>query len=238
MPGRHGHTKHAVVVSAHTPLQQLLPSPHSASVIHPQRPFVHAPLFGHATPQAPQFGEVLSAVSQPSAARLLQSANPESHCPKPHIPLLHWPAAWAGAHARLQAPQSVRLFNERSQPSAGSPLQSAKPGRHMMLPHTPALQAAEATFANLVQLFLQLPQLAGFDRSASQPLPGIPSQFARPLSHTRLHVPSSQLELTTSISEAHTLLQPPHVAGRPKSDSHPSPRLLLQLPRPSVQRVI
>lgn len=223
-----------VDVSAQVPSQQLLPNPHSASVVQPQRPLLQVPLFAQELPQLPQFCAVLSGVSQPSFGRLLQSAKPRSHCIKPHVPFVHWLCACAGAHARSHAPQSVKLFSERSQPSAGLPLQSAKPGRHMILPHVPAVHVAEATFASVVQLFMQLPQLAEVVRSASQPLPGMPSQSARPVPQTRLHLPPSQLDDRTSISDAHTLLQPPHVVGRLKSASQPSARLVLQLPRPSV----
>jgi hypothetical protein len=199
---------------------------------------VHEASFGQTVPHAPQFCGELRAASQPSAGRLLQSAKPVSQRETAQLPLVHWPSACASAHARPHAPQSDALFSERSQPSDGSPLQSPKPGRHTIFPHTPASHVADATFGSIVQLFLQLPQLAGFDRSASQPLAVIPSQSARPDPQTKLHLPSSQLALTTSMRAAHTLLQPPQVAGKPKSASQPSATLSLQLPRPSLQRVI
>jgi hypothetical protein len=102
----------------------------------------------------------------------------------------------------------------------------------------PELHVADATFASIVQLFMQLPHVAMVDRSASQPFALAPSQSARPLPHTRLHLPSSQPEDTTSISDAHTLPQPPHVVGKLKSASQPSARSLLQLPRPSLHWLI
>jgi hypothetical protein len=234
-----GHTKQADDVSAQAPSQQLLPTPQSASVWQLHFPFTQVLLFAQTLPQLPQFCAELNGVSQPSPGSRLQSAKPVSHCIMRHVPVAHWPWACAGAQARSHAPQSVALFNERSQPSAGSPLQSAKPGRHCMLPQLPALHAADATFASVVQSFMHLPHVAALDKSASQPFALAPSQSARPLPHTWLHLPSWQLEDSTPpICVAHTLVQLPHVAGKLKSASQPSARLLLQLWRRSLHWVI
>ena len=102
----------------------------------------------------------------------------------------------------------------------------------------PASQRALRTFARRPQSLPQRPQLAGSLKSASQPFTVRPSQSARPLPHTNLHIASSQLDESTFGSDRHTFSQAPQVSGKLKSDSQPSESCPLQSPRPSMQVVI
>lgn len=114
------------------------------------------------------------------------------------------------AHVFLHAPQlplSARVLT--SQPFAGLPSQSAKPGLHAPIAHTPAPQLALA-LAKLQrtpqppQLFTSLAPVA-----VSQPLPAAPSQSPKPAAHA----PTTQLRaahaLIEAFASAHTLVHDP-----------------------------
>ena len=132
------------------------------------------------TPQPPQlltFAAVLT--SQPSVRLLpLQSAKPAVHAP------LQTPPPHCAATLLLEqvAPQPPQLFASpftlTSQPSTCLlPLQSAKPAVHAPL-QTPAVHCCatllpEQTVPQPPQLFAELVVLT------SQPLAGLPSQFAK-----------------------------------------------------------
>jgi hypothetical protein len=177
----HGYTKQLPLVSMQLPLQHVWPGAHVESLLQPHTPFWHALPAAQALPHAPQCSAVLSGVSQPLAALPSQLPKPESQLPSWHCPELQLALAWAGAQVWLQLPQSFAVRVERSQPSAGSPLQSAKPGAQRRLLHTPAAQSAPLTLAKRMQLLPQAPQLPGAFRSASQPSSGRLLQLARPL---------------------------------------------------------
>ncbi len=78
-------------------------------------------------PQPPQLlASLPSAISQPLARVPSQSAYPTSHTVKPQTPSRHEGAALAKEHALPHAPQwPLSVAGVVSQPSAGSPLQSA-----------------------------------------------------------------------------------------------------------------
>src|SRR5262245_50225953 len=85
---------------------------------------------GQTRPQAPQLVGVSTAASQPLEASPSQSPNPDRHVKPPlQAPAAQWPTACAGAGQTWpqvpQLPPSASRLT--SQPSPGSPLQSAKP---------------------------------------------------------------------------------------------------------------
>jgi hypothetical protein len=62
-----------------------------------------------ALPQAPQWLVVSRRASHPSATLLLQLAKPALQLTMRHMPAMHAPVAFAGAHARPQPPQWARF---------------------------------------------------------------------------------------------------------------------------------
>src|SRR4051812_816361 len=95
----------------------------------------------------------------------------------------HAPLTQAFSQANAHVPQWVTSFaRSTSQPSAGSALQSPKPGSQTRT-HFPAEQSG-ASWAAASQATPQAPQLSMLVESApSQPLPGSPSQSAKPGGH-------------------------------------------------------
>jgi hypothetical protein len=73
VPSAQGKGKQSVSISAQVPSQQASPAAQSPSAAQPQTPLLEAPA-PQLLPHVPQFSRVLSAVSQPSAARPLQFA--------------------------------------------------------------------------------------------------------------------------------------------------------------------
>ena len=149
-----------------------------------QSPFVHVPApFADAQrwPQPPQLaGSVATFFSQPSSVRPLQSAQPASQAPMPHAPPLHIDAACAKSHALSHVPQCRASEPScASQPSAGSPLQSAKPPSQPATPHLLASHFCEAWSS--AQTLAQLPQCCGSSVViVSQPFWGLASQSPKP----------------------------------------------------------
>lgn len=97
-----------------------------------------------------------------------------------------------------------------SHPSAGSALQSAKPGSHTT-PQLPIVQTPVAFGGSSAQARVQLPhRMRSDETSASQPLLGMPSQSAKPGSHrTSVHVRVAQL--STAPGRLHSTPQPPQL---------------------------
>lgn len=222
-------------VGTQRPEQQLVPVRQSASAVQPQAPFWQLPPAGHTVLQAPQFSGELSAASQPLLGSPSQSPKPASHAPLRHWPVLQSPVACASAHGWLQAPQSLAVLSDFSQPSAADWLQSAKPGVHCCMTQPPSPQLAWATFASLVQSLPQLPQLCASRRSLSQPVSTLPSQFARPPRHVSSQPSPPQLEASTSGRRKQDVPQLPQLSGSLRSISQPSAAAWLQSPRPASQ---
>jgi hypothetical protein len=113
------------------------PPPQSTSVSAPfftlsvqlgatQRPPSQAPLSQSAPvtqwPPAPQ-----GSASQPLLGSPSQSEKPCSQEASAHFPAAHDAAPWANAQATPQAPQSVSVVSDASQPFAATPSQSPRP---------------------------------------------------------------------------------------------------------------
>lgn len=105
----------------------------------PHEPPVQVTPEEHAVPHAPQLVELVRMfTSHPSEATPLQSAKPVLHEATRHAPDTHAGTPLATEQVVPQAPQLVTVVAVlTSQPSAATPLQSAKPGVHAK-PHTPA----------------------------------------------------------------------------------------------------
>ena len=89
------------------------------------------------------------------------------------------------AHTVSHEPQCAVVSRGVSQPSLASPLQSPNPGAQddASKPQSPASQlTSPLTCGRLVQSFVQAPQLAGFVRSVSHPVPP-PRQSSKPFAH-------------------------------------------------------
>jgi hypothetical protein len=82
----------------------------------------------HVTPQPPQLPLVLRLVSQPLAALPSQFPKPALHEAMAHEPLAQVAVALVREHATPQPPQFASELSAVSQPLAGIPSQSAKPG--------------------------------------------------------------------------------------------------------------
>jgi hypothetical protein len=131
--------------SAALPLQSAKPSLHTTPHAPSPHDAVALARVGHAAPQAPQLlVDARVSTSQPSSARLLQSAKPASHA-TPHAPRAQVAAPLAGvAQSALHAPQcAVETRVSTSHPSSVRELQSAKPGAHATV-HAPAAHAGVA----------------------------------------------------------------------------------------------
>jgi hypothetical protein len=99
----------------------------------------------HALPHAPQFVRVLSGVSQPSAAVMLQSPNPALHIAIVHTPPVHEDVPFMTVQARRHAPQcEVLVCVSVSQPFIGLPSQSLHPCSHVAMVHCPLTHPAVA----------------------------------------------------------------------------------------------
>jgi hypothetical protein len=169
------------------------PSQFPKSALHV--PSVHDPLaqlsvaFGRSqvVPQPPQFMSEVSAVSHPFASTASQLPRPASHDEIAQVPVLHVAVAPGREQAVPQAPQSVSVRIERSQPFEASPSQSSNPVVHAATWQLPVAQLSVAFASSQVS-----PQPAQFERvvsGVSQPVVALPSQLPKPDEH----VPSAQL---------------------------------------------
>jgi hypothetical protein len=129
-------------------------------------------------PQAPTLVRV--STSQPLVGLPSQSAKPGLQARTAQRPEPQVAVALARRHALPQAPQwETLLARVVSQPLAEEPSQSPRPGPQSVRSHTPALQRAPAPSKR--QTVTQAPQWSALVRvSVSQPLPGSPSQLAKP----------------------------------------------------------
>src|SRR5690606_17279022 len=133
------------------------------------------------TPQPPQLVTVLIARSQPSLAIPLQSAKCVAQVSTWQVPLAQVSDAFARLQPTPQPPQSVSVLIGPSQPSLGTPLQSAKSPVHEVISHIPLAHDSPA----LARLHgtPQPPQSVSVRMLRSHPLTGLPSQSAQPASH-------------------------------------------------------
>jgi hypothetical protein len=179
--------------SATAPLQFTQPASQLA-MLHV--PLVHTGVpcgMLHTFPQAPQLLEFEAVpVSQPSAGLLLQSPVPGLQLAIWQLPPTHTEVPFATVQMRPQPPQSPRLVSVFvSQPSAGSPLQSAKPGAQLPMVQAPAVHSG-VPFGEL-HVTPQLPQFASSSCVlTSQPSARFPLQSAKPGSQMPPHVPPLQ----------------------------------------------
>jgi len=148
--------------------------------------FSQRPVIPHAVPQEPQLlGSVVT-----STQLLVHSVSPAGHVTAPHTPAVQ--VALTG-HDVVQLPQArgdeYRLRHRESHELNGGSQAATHPeGAHSGLP------ASQAT--------LQLPQLTGLERSASQPLAGFPSQSAQPLSQESItQAPASHLATACTVEQ-------------------------------------
>lgn len=180
---------------------------------------------------------VLVLVSQPLRGFPSQSAKPGLHRTKRHAPSVQSLVALARLHVLPHAPQFIALVRVlTSHPSLGTRLQSAKPARHIPIPHTP-IEHAGVLFASIPQTREQPPQLLGsFVVFASQPLASTLSQFSKPGEQrpTR-HMPATHAG--TPLATAHIVPQRPQLpTDVRRSTSQPSAAFMLQSANPSLQR--
>ena len=135
-----------------------------------------------AWPQPPQlFGSELVSVQ----------VEPHALVPDPHVEA-HWKVLPDGTHMGVEpehtvphAPQLPGCIKLASQPSVGSPLQSAYPGAHAEdeREHFPPRHATDPlTLGKLVQSLEQVPHRAGVPRSSVQPRP-VAWQSPKPEAH-------------------------------------------------------
>ena len=133
-------------------------------------------------PQPPQWSALERvSISHPSASRPLQSAKPVVQVATSQALMRHAAVALERVgHARPHAPQCAAV-DERStsQPLAGSPSQSPKPGRHVK-PHALIAQTGSA-LGTAGHAIPHAPQCAAVTRtSVSQPFEASPSQSPKP----------------------------------------------------------
>jgi hypothetical protein len=148
----------------------------------------------HVTPQPPQSARLFSCVSQPLPVVPSQLPQPGSHVVRTHAPLMHVSPARERSHAVPQPPQSVSVVSGLSQPLATIPSQLPNPPLHVVSAQLPLAHDSEALFRS--QLVPQPPQFESVRMSVSQPLTGLPSQSAQPVSHARsTHAPDVQVSL-------------------------------------------
>ena len=124
--------------------------------------------------------------SHPSIALPLQLAKFALHAPIAQTPAVQLAPAFAYAHATPQPPQFVRVSSAASQPLAGLPSQSPKPGSQRR-PHAPVAQNAVA-FGPDGQTVPHAPHAAGSFTMLRQ----APLQFVSPAPHDAPHAPFEQ----------------------------------------------
>lgn len=199
-------------VSTSQPFEDL-PSQSASGVLHddtPQTPFKQLgvpPTAWHAEPQAPQLSTFfVVSTSHPSATWLSQSANPVAHLME-QAPRAQVAVSLLVEQGLPQPPQFAASESElTSQPSFGSPLQSAQPGLQLAIAHTP-FEHSGLAFGG-VQAALQAPQLSvSTFLLVSHPFVASPSQSPRGGTHVSiLQTPPSHF--AAAFANVHTL---PHV---------------------------
>lgn len=136
----------------------------------------------------------------------------------------------ARAQTLPQLPQLVTLVARfTSQPSAGFPLQSAKPWLHEAMAQAP-LEHLAVAFARL-QTVPQAPQFCVLFRMLiSHPSAAMPLQSSNPGLHARMaQLPAEQVEV--ALGRSQTLPHVPQFASSVSNDvSQPSEAVLLQSP--------
>lgn len=138
----------------------------------------HVSVLGQAVPQAPQLFESFVVSVHFWSHAVVPDAQLAAHVPDAH-------SGSASTQAVVQLPQVAALVRSASQPSFGSPLQSANPAAHDDAGTTqaPAVHDVEpVTCASEVQSLLHVPQWAGSERSVVHPSP-VPPQSAKPDAH-------------------------------------------------------
>jgi hypothetical protein len=157
----------------------------------------------HARPHPPQCAKVLRVlVSQPLATFMSQLPRSMAQA-MAQTPAAHEGVPPAEEQARPHVPQCLTsVARGVSQPLAGLLSQSPKPALHDAMVHAPATQRAEAF--GRAQGLPHPPQWVSEVRvSASQPLPLLPSQSAKPGSHIETrHTPSRQTGVPPAVGHA------------------------------------
>lgn len=149
-----------------------------------------------------------------------QRAWPLGQFTVPQVPLVH---AWPLPHATLHPPQLAVVLSWVSQPLAV--VQSPKPVLQAPIVHTPVLLHVAAALAKL-HAMLQPPQSVSVVVERSQPLPGRPSQSAKPALHAVMLQPEPVHVAMATLGKVVQLLfmpQPPQVSGALMLASQPLP---------------
>jgi hypothetical protein len=152
----------------------------------------------HVWPQPPQLRRlVLRFTSQPSSGSLLQSAKPLLHPPVMHASPTHSGVPFGVEHFTPQPPQ-FEMVSSSAQPV---PEQSPWPGMHELVPHMPEVHVAVPI--PFGQTWPHDPQSSTLLLvCASQPLATLPSQSAKPGSHTGWQTPDTQLGVALLLLQA------------------------------------
>ena len=219
----------------------------------PQTPAVQVPVAtwdaalqsvrpAHVSPHALTW---LRFVSQPGAA--VQSPRPELHIATPQTPAVQVPVMTPGSalqsvRAPQVAPQVVGALRLTSQPLVALPSQLPKPASHVVMPHTPAEQVAAFTLLAPMQFTRPahiVPHEVTELRLTSQPLAGLPSQFAKPgLQVVMPHPPAVHVAACTFGAALQSTRAPqvvPHEVTVLRLASQPFIALPSQLPKPVAQ---
>jgi hypothetical protein len=147
---------------------------------------------------------------------------------KPPLHIVH--SGQVSSQSSPQLPQfNGSVFVLTSQPSEGSPLQSAKGPTHETYLHRLAEQAGPVVWGGVGHAVTQEPQwLTLLLVSTSQPFVGLPSQSWNVPVQVNPHVPDVQV-LVAFAREGQMLPQNPQLFGSvPVLDSHPSAAMVLQ----------
>jgi hypothetical protein len=208
----------------HCPAQRVAPFEHAVA----QAPLAHTWPAAHARPHAPQL-----AVSRARAAQVpphIVVPSGQAQAPAAQVPLV--------GQARPHMPQFWTLLAvATSQPLAALPSQLAKPAAQVATAHAPAAHVAAPLGAAHVRP--HIPQFAALVRvSTSQPLPGLPSQSAKPALHAPIaHAPAAQV--AAALAKLHARPHVPQWAALVRvSASQPLAALPSQLAKPVAHAVI
>jgi hypothetical protein len=167
-----------------------------------------APAFANeqALPHAPQLVAVLVRfVSHPFVGSPSQLPQPAVHVGT-HAPAVHVVVPCALAQAVPQAPQLVTVvFRFVSQPFVGFESQLPKPALQVPSVHVPVAQLSVALARS--HTTPQPPQFVRLVVAFSQPLFGLPSQFAKPVAHVGTQAPPVQVVVPFAF--VHAVPQPP-----------------------------
>ena len=127
-------------------LRSQSPNPALQAMAHEPARHAGVPLvLSHTDPQAPQCSSLaVVSTSQPFPESASQSPNPGSQDVMVQVPVVQVVFALARLHATPQAPQSLGVVRDFSQPSVATPLQFPHPGSHAPIWQTPPKHCAEA----------------------------------------------------------------------------------------------